>query len=177
MLLADVVATSNAVASTRARSTKISAIAALLGQLAPAEVGIVVAFLSGETRQGRVGVGWATLFRVEVTSAAMPTLTVTDVDSALDQIVATTGPGSGGARHAILEDLLGRATADETDFIRRLIGGELRQGALAGLMADAVAKAASVPAPLVRRAAMLSGDLGRVATIALRSEERRVGKE
>src|SRR5262245_39383111 len=177
MLLADVVATSNAVAATRARSTKVAAIADLLARLAPAEVAIVVAYLSGETRQGRVGVGWATLFRVEVTPAATPTLTVTDLDRALDEIETTTGPGSGGARHAILEDLLGRATAEETDFVRRLIGGELRQGALAGLMADAIAKSASVPAALVRRAAMLSGDLGRVATIALRSEERRVGKE
>src|SRR5262249_52810068 len=98
---------------------------------------------------------------------AAPTLTVGDIDRALDQIVATTGPGSGRARHAMLQDLLGRATAEETDFLRRLIGGELRQGALAGLMADAIARAASGPAPLVRRAAMLSGDLGRVAAIAL----------
>ena len=167
MLLADVVATSNDVASTRARSTKVAAIADLLGRLAPAEIAIVVAFLSGETRQGRVGVGWATLFRVDVPPAAMPSLTITDVDSALDQIVATTGSGSAGLRHAILQDLLGRATAEETDFVRRLIGGELRQGALAGLMSDAIARAATVPATLVRRAAMLSGDLGRVATIAL----------
>src|SRR5262245_51151161 len=167
VLLADVVATSNAVAATRARSTKVAAIADLLACLAPAEVAIVVAYLSGETRQGRVGVGWATLFRVEVTPAVTPTLTVTDLDRALDEIEATTGPGSGGARHAILEDVLGRATAEETDFVRRLIGGELRQGALAGLMADAIAKSASVPAALVRRAAMLSGDLGRIAAIAL----------
>jgi DNA ligase-1 len=167
VLLADVVATSSVVASTRARSTKTAAIADLLARLSPAEVAIVVAYLSGETRQGRVGIGWATLFRIDVAPAATPTLTIADVDSALDQIVATTGPGSGAARNAILEDLLGRATADEADFIRRLFGGELRQGALAGLMADAVARAASVPAPLVRRAAMLSGDLGRVATIAL----------
>jgi DNA ligase-1 len=166
VLLAEVVATSNAVASTRARSTKIAAIADLLGRLDTDEIEPVVAFLSGETRQGRVGVGWATLLRVDVTPAAEPTLEVVDVDRALDQIVATTGSGSAAGRQAILRDLLGRATVDETDFVRRLIGGELRQGALAGLMADAVARAASVPAPLVRRAAMLSGDLGRVATIA-----------
>jgi DNA ligase-1 len=167
VLLAEVVATSNAVASTRARSAKIAAIADLLGRLDPDEVAIVVAFLSGETRQGRIGVGWATLFRVDVTPAAMPTLTVTDLDRALDQIVATTGSGSAAGRDAILRDFLGRATPEETDFVRRLIGGELRQGALAGLMADAVARAASVPAALVRRAAMLSGDLGRVAALAL----------
>ena len=100
MLLADVVATSNAVAATRARSSKVAAIAELLAELAPSEVAIVVAFLSGETRQGRVGVGWATLFRVDVASAAHPSVTVTDVDSALDQIVATTGSGSAGSRSA-----------------------------------------------------------------------------
>jgi DNA ligase-1 len=167
VLLADVVATSTAVASTRARSTKVAAIADLLTRLEPDEVEPVVGFLSGEARQGRIGVGWATLVRVEVTSAAQPTLTVLDVDRALDAIVATTGSGSTAGRDAILRDLLGRATSDEADFVRRLIGGELRQGALAGLMADAVARAASVPAALVRRASMLSGNLGRVARIAI----------
>jgi DNA ligase-1 len=167
VLLADVVATSNTVASTRARSTKIATIADLLRRLRPDEVEAVVGILSGEARQGRIGVGWATLFRVDATPATVPTLTITDLDRALDEIVATTGTGSAAGRDAILHDLLGRATTEEADFIRRLIGGELRQGALAGIMADAVARAASTPAPLVRRAAMLTGDLGRVSAIAL----------
>jgi DNA ligase-1 len=165
--LVQVVATSNAVASTRARSTKIAAIADLLGGVRPDEVAAVVGFLSGEARQGRIGVGWATIGRLDVAPAVAPTLEVMEVDRALDQIVATIGSGSTAGRRAILHDLFVRTTAEEADFIRRLVGGELRQGALAGVMAEAVARAASVPAALVRRAAMLSGDLGRVAAVAL----------
>jgi DNA ligase-1 len=180
VLLADVVATSDAVASTRARSTKIAAIADLLAGVGPDEVEAVVGFLSGEARQGRIGVGWATIGRLDVTPATVPTLEVAEVDRVLDRILATTGSGSTAGRRAILHDLFGRTTAAETDFVRRLIGGELRQGALAGVMADAVARAASVPAPLVRRAAMLSGDLGRVAAVALSEGTdglRRIGLE
>jgi DNA ligase-1 len=164
---ADVVATSGSVASTRARSTKIAALAELLRRLAPGEIEAAVGFLTGEARQGRVGVGWATVFRLDVAPAAVPALAIADVDHALDLIAATTGSGSAAGRDVILRDLLGRATPEETDFVRRLLVGELRQGALQGLMNDAVARAADVPAPLVRRAAMLSGNLGRVAVIAL----------
>jgi DNA ligase-1 len=167
VLLADVVATSSAVAATRARSTKVAALADLLRRLEPDEVEAVVGFLSGEARQGRIGIGWATLLKVDVAPAAEPTLEVTDVDRALDEILVTTGSGSAAGRGAVLRELLGRATVEEADFLRRLLVGELRQGALTGVMGDAVARAASVPAPLVRRAAMLSGDLGRVAAIAL----------
>jgi DNA ligase-1 len=171
VLFADVVATSTAVASTRARSTKTAALAELLGRLAPAEIVPAVGFLTGEARQGRIGVGWATVFRLDVAPASAPSLTVADIDHALDRIQETTGSGSAAGRQTILRDVFDRATHDEIDFLRRLLVGELRQGALAGLMADAVAKAASVPAALVRRAAMLSGDLGRVAELALTDGE------
>lgn len=167
MLLADLVATSTAVASTRARSTKTAALADLLSRLAPDEIEPAVGFLTGEARQGRIGVGWATAFGVEAAPASTPSLTITDVDRALDRIQVTTGSGSTSGRQGILRDVFDRATAEELDFLRRLLVGELRQGALAGLMTDAVAKAASVPVSLVRRAAMLSGDLGRVAVVAL----------
>jgi DNA ligase-1 len=167
VLFADLVATSATVASTRARSTKIAALAELLAKLAPDEVVAAVGFLTGEPRQGRTGVGWATVSRLDATHAAAPTIAIGDVDHTLDRIVATTGSGSTGARHEILRDLFDRATDDEADFLRRLLVGELRQGALGGLMADAVARAASVPATLVRRAAMLSGDLGHTAEVAL----------
>jgi DNA ligase-1 len=167
VLLADLVATSNAVAATRARSTKTTALADLLCRLAPDEIDAAVGFLTGEARQGRIGVGWATAFRLDATPAAVPTLTIGDVDRALDRIAMTTGSGSTSARKEILHDLFGRATPAEADFVRRLLVGELRQGALAGVMADAIARAASVPAALVRRAAMLSGSLGHVAVVAL----------
>jgi DNA ligase-1 len=171
VLLADLVATSNAVASTRARSVKIAEIAELLSRLAPDEIEPAVGFLTGDARQGRIGVGWATVVKLDVAPARTPSLTITDIDRTLDRIQDTTGSGSGAGRQDLLRGVFDRATEDEIHFLRRLLVGELRQGALAGLMADAVAKAASVPVALVRRAAMLSGDLGRVAVTALTEGE------
>jgi DNA ligase-1 len=127
VLLADVVATSGAVAATRARSTKIAALAELLGQLAPEEIAAAVGFLTGEPRQGRVGVGWATAFGLDEAPATVPTLSIANVDSALDQILITTGRGSATSRQEILRNLLGRATTAEADFVRRLLIGELDQ--------------------------------------------------
>lgn len=167
MRFADVVAASDAVASTSKRTEKIAALAALLASLAPDEVEPAVAMLTGAPRQGRIGVGWRTVFATEVPAAAAPTLSVLDVDRAIDALAACAGAGSQGERSRIFGDVLARSTEPEQSFVRRLLTGELRQGALAGLMADAIAKAAGVPAATVRRAAMLSGDLARTACIAL----------
>jgi DNA ligase-1 len=167
MLLAELVATSDAVAATRARSVKTAELAALLRRLEPEEVVTAVSYLAGEARQGRIGIGWATLGSVDVPPAPSATLTVLDVDRAFDEIQRTTGPGSQEARTRQLTDLLGRATEAEAWFLRRLLMGELRQGALEGVMLDAIAAAASVPAAQVRRAFMLGGDLGATAAAAL----------
>ena len=167
MLFAEVAATAGAVAATRARTRKIAAVADMLARLDPDELTVVVAILTGSPRQGRIGVGWRTVARREVPPAGEPSLTVADVDRALDRIQGLRGPGSQAARAAELDDLLGRATGAEQDLIRRLLVGELRHGALEGVLADAVARAADVPPATVRRAAMLAGDLPRVARIAL----------
>src|SRR5262245_13374777 len=173
-LLADVVAASREVAATSARSRKVALLADLLRRLEPGEVPLAVAFLAGVPRQGRVGIGYATIRGLDVTPAADPSLTIADLDRAITDIQETTGSGSAAKRKQILVELLGRATAGEADFVTRLFLGELRQGALAGLMVDAVAKAAGVPLESARRALMLSGDLARTAEIAIgegRSEE------
>jgi DNA ligase 1 len=167
VLLSDVVAASDQVASTRARSAKVATLAALLAGLAVDEIEPAIGFVSGEPRQGKAGVGWATFAAVNVEPAADPTLTVRDLDAAIAELCLLSGPGSGGARNRLLSGLLGRATAAEADFTRRLILGDLRQGALEGVVTEAVAKAAGVPADAVRRAAMLAGDLPRVARVAL----------
>ena len=167
VLLADVVSTSTAVAATRSRTAKVAALGDLLRQLARDEVEPAVGFLTGAPRQGRIGVGWRTAVKVDVTPAAEPSITITELDGALAELAATAGAGSVAARAQLLGDLFGRATAPEADFVRTLLTGGLRQGALAGVMTDAVAKAADVPLILVRRAAMLSGDLGRTAAMAL----------
>ena len=167
MRFADVVATSELVAATSSRTAKRDAIADLLARLAPDEIAVAVGFLIGEPRQGRMGVGWNTLASVEVAPAAEPSLTIGDVDRTIDQLTITTGAGSVSARRDLLRSMLARATSPERDFFAQLLVGGVRQGALEGVMADAVAKAAGVPATVLRRAAMLAGDLGRAATVAL----------
>jgi DNA ligase-1 len=167
VLLADVVAASAEVAGTRSRTAKARAIAGLLRAAGPDEVRAVTAWLAGETLQGRLGVGWRTLASRTTDPAAVPTLAVVDVDGALGDLVAATGPGSVARREAVLNRLFGAATADEQTFLVRLLTGELRQGALEGVVLDAVAHAADVPAASVRRAFMLSGGLPLTAALAL----------
>jgi DNA ligase-1 len=179
-LLAEVVTASREVSETSARSRKVAILAELLGRLEPDEVAPAVGLLAGVPRQGRVGVGHRTIYGVEPPAADEPSLTIEELDRAIEAVQEMTGPGSASGRKEILAELLGRATADEADFVKRLFTGGLRQGALAGLMADAVAKAAGVPGEVARRALMLSGDLTRTAEIAMtRGEEglREVGFE
>ncbi len=165
--LADVAATAVAVAASSKRNAKRDAIAGLLARVEPADVEATVGMLVGELRQGRIGIGWAALGDLRVDHADVPTLTVADVDAAVDALAATTGPGSRARRAGLLGDLLARATAVEADLLGRLFVGEIRTGALAGVVTDAVAVASGLPQALVRRATMLAGDLGRVARLAL----------
>jgi DNA ligase-1 len=170
-LFTDLVEASRLITATRSRSRKVAILAELLRGLEPGEVPICVALLSGVPRRGRIGVGYAAVYRTDVPPAADPSLTVGDVDAAISEIEVATGSGSAAERRRLLRALLARATADEADFLRRLLTGQLRQGALGGVMADAVAKAAGVPGELARRALMLSGDLPSMAEMALTSGE------
>jgi len=171
VLLTELVLTSQAVAATPRRSIKIDKIADLLRAASPAEVPVVVAFLSGELRQRQIGVGYAALGGLATGDGAAgektPTLTVGEVDTVFAEVGAVTGPGAQAARRRLLAELFGRATAAERDFLTRLIAGELHQGALEGVMVEAVARAAGVPASEVRRAHLLGGSLQAVATAAL----------
>src|SRR5215218_7878194 len=167
MRLHELTDVSAAVAATRSRKAKTEAIAALLAGAAPEEVAAAVAFLSGRLTQRQIGVGWAQL-RELPPAAAEPSLTVAEVDAAFGAIGAMRGPGSQAARREALAALLERAGEDEQRFLVRLLLGDLGQGALAGVMAAAVARAAEVPEADVRRALTLSGDLAETAGIALR---------
>lgn len=170
VFLNDVAAASADVGAVSARSAKISRIAGLLTGAAaagdPAIVAVIVAWLSGELPQRQIGVGWAAL-RSLPQPADAATLTVRGVDAAFSDIGAISGKGSQTRRAESVTALFGAATDVEQTFLRRLLSGELRQGALVGVMADAVAKAAGAPAPDVRRAAMLGGDLPAVAAAVL----------
>ncbi len=167
MLFAEVVAASAAVGATRSRTAKAATLADLLRAAAPAEVEPATAWLAGETRQGRVGTGWRTLSGIDAAPTERPTLTVGHVDVILDALAATAGVGSTKRRAELLRDLFAAATRDEQRFLSALLGGELRHGALEGVMLEAVAAAAEVPAAAVRRAFMLSGRLPETARLAL----------
>ena len=166
MLLSEIADVSRTVAGTSARLAKIGTLAAALREAGPLEVPIAVAYLSGELPQRQIGVGWAAL-RDGFAPAAAPTLTLSDVDSGFSAIGAVSGKGSAAARKALVGELFGRATTDEQRFLVGLLSGELRQGALEGVMTEAVARAADVPVAEVRRAMMLRGSLGVVAAAAL----------
>ncbi len=174
MQLIDVATASAEVGASSARLAKIARIADLLvraGEHGDARlVAVIVSWLSGDLPQRQIGVGWAAL-RSLPEPAQEPTLAVDAVDAAFTEIGAVTGKGSQVRRAGLVADLFSAATDAEQTFLRRLLGGELRQGALAGVMADAVAKAAGVPAAAVRRAAMLGGDLPAVAAAALTGGE------
>ena len=166
-LLAEVVRTSAEVAATPSRLAKIKTIAACLRALAPGEVEIALAWLSGDIRQGKLTLGYATLRTAMDDPAGEPMLTVTDVDAAFERLKGLKGKGSAGQRAEQLKNLFSKATAQEQDFLLRLIVGELRQGALEGVMLEAVSVAAGLPFAEVRRAATFAGGIAQVARAAL----------
>lgn len=165
--LSAIVNVSRAVAATSARSRKVALIADLLRTTDADDVAVVVAYLSGELRQRRTGVGWASLRDIPP-PVVDPVLTMRDVDTAFERIAAAAGAGSQAVRAALLSELFAAATTDEQDFLRTLAIGELRQGALDGVMTDAIAKAFDIPLADVRQAVMLRGELPPVAAVAAR---------
>ncbi|MGH7515396.1 MAG: ATP-dependent DNA ligase [Gemmatimonadales bacterium] len=177
MTLAELVETSRAVAATRSRRDKIARLAALLASAPVGEIALATSYLCGIVPQEKLGVGWATLQAVAestpvpVAAPAAPAAPVpvelADVDAALGRVASTVGKGSAEAKRRMLSELFARLDEDERRFMFGLITGELRQGALEGIVVEAVARAAALPAAGVRRALMLAGDLPRVAHAAL----------
>lgn len=166
-LFDELAATSERVASCAKRNDKVAAFAAVLVTLEPDEIIDAVAFLTGQTAIGRIGVGWATLADVHPAPAAAPTLSVLDVARTLDRVAAMSGQGVVAGRRAALEEMFAASTDREQVLLRGVLGGELRQGALEGVVLTAVAKAARVPVAAVRRATMMTGDFGPAARAAL----------
>jgi DNA ligase-1 len=175
MLLADLVATSTEVASTRSRKAKVAAFAELLSRVAAAppeseEIETVTSYLGGSLRQRRTGLGWRSLQSLPAPAAA-PSLTVLEVHEAFEAIAALAGAGSQGARAAAVAELFGRATAEEQRWLRGVVTGEVRQGALDSLVQEGLALAGSVPVAAVRRAAMMAGSTVAVSVAALSGGE------
>ena len=171
MLLAEIVDASQRVGATRSRTEKRTVLAEALKAATPDEIPIVAGLLAGEPRQGRVGLGWAAVSSVDVPPASSPTLTPLEVDAFVDSIPTMIGSGSQQLRREALAALMARATAAEQAFLARLLTGELRQGALEGVLVDAVAVAAGVDGSLVRRGLMLGGSLSETAALAMTGGE------
>jgi DNA ligase-1 len=174
--LFDLVRASARVAEVSARRAKTEFLAELLRALAPDEVEIAVSWLAGEPRQGRIGVGYAAVRELRVEPAFAPTLSLREVDAGLGEIAGASGRGSAAQRAQLLGALFARATLDEQRFLVRLLIGELRQGALEGVLTEAIARAASVSPDRVRRAAMLSARLPAVARAALEHGDAGLGE-
>jgi DNA ligase-1 len=169
MLLVHVVETSRRIAETARRLEKVELLAALLPQLDGDEIEPVVAFLCGSARQGRIGVGYAALRDSAAPPAATASLEIREVDRAFESLAAVEGRGSEGQRRQLLSALLARATGPEQKFLSGLLFGEIRQGALEGVMVEALARASGVGAGHVRRAVMMAGDVARVAHSVMQS--------
>jgi ATP-dependent DNA ligase I len=178
MRFSELVTISRQVGETAGRLDKVQSLADLLRRLDPDEVPVAVGLLAGQPRQGRIGVGWAALQTARDAEAPPATLfdaapgaddplTITEADAAMSRLAAMSGTGSSGRRAAELAALFRRAGEEGSDFLVRLLVGELRQGALAGTMEEAIVRASGLPREEVRRALMLSGDLGAVAQAAL----------
>lgn len=172
MLLARVVEASHRIAETSKRREKTDILATVLRQLRPDEAEPTVAFLSGAIRQGRIGIGFATLQETNLSNAAeVPTLEVNDVDRTLGEIAEVQGAGSEQRRRTLLLDILGKATRDEQHFLTRLLAGELRQGALEGIMLEGLSKASGISVDRIRRAAMMAGSAIAIARTTLEHGE------
>ncbi|MEO8265149.1 MAG: ATP-dependent DNA ligase [Ilumatobacteraceae bacterium] len=175
MLYGDLAAASQRVAATAKRSEKVATLAELLRSTPADEIEATIGLLIGEPRQGRLGVGWAMMSNLQVAAASEPSLTVHDIDAALTLVAGLEGSGSQGERMRVMRELWSAATEAEQYHLHRVLTGELRQGANEGAVADAVGKASGQPIAAVRRAAMLLGDLGGAAHLALTGQSLDVG--
>lgn len=171
MMLSELVSTADTVTATSSRLAKIDALSQLLARADRDEIPVVVGILLAAPRQGRLGVGWRGISALDVSHADSPSLSIGDVDEGFETLARTSGSGSAATRTATLAALANRATEHEWDLLSRAMRGELRTGALGGVLLDAIARASDRPAASVRRAAMLSGDLGETALLAITGTE------
>ncbi|MEU6537305.1 ATP-dependent DNA ligase [Streptomyces sp. NPDC047000] len=166
MLLARLARVSQEIAAASARSRKTALLAGLFRDAEPDDVPVVIPYLAGRLPQGRLGIGWKVLAR-PVAPASGATLTVREVDARLTALGKVSGPGSQAERVRLAGASMGAASEAEQRFLRGLITGEVRQGALDALAAEGLAAATGVPAADVRRAVMPAGSLAVVAQALL----------
>ncbi len=171
MLLIDLVEAASAAAATRSRLTKTRVLAGVLERLEPEDAVAAVGLILGRPRQGRLGIGWRTIREARPAPGTGSVLTVGDVDDAFETLASAGGPGSAAVRRDVLDGLLRRAGDAEQDYLMRVMIGEMRTGALEGILLDAAALASGLPKDVVRRAAMLTGDLGATVRAATAGDD------
>jgi DNA ligase-1 len=176
MLLGELVRTSHQIGATSKRLEKTDLLAGFLRRLRPDEIATAVAYLSGRTPQGKVGVGWSTIQEAAAAPAPQPLLDIASTDRRIEEISRTQGRGSAVRRADLLRRLFAAATEPEQHFLSALLIGELRQGSLEGLMAEAIAKASGIPLEKVRRATMMAGDIAEVGRAALERGQDALGQ-
>ncbi len=167
MLLDRLAETWTAVAATRSRNAKRDLLAATLADAGPDDLEIAVSYLGGALRQRRTGLGWRGLAELPE-PAATPILTLLEVDAAFELMAGLSGPGSSTRRTAVAAELFGQATAREQAFLRGLVLGDLRQGAMDALVQEGLAKASAVDLAVLRRAAMLLSSTTEAARLLVR---------
>lgn len=171
MLFAVVVDSSRRIAATTKKLEKIALLADLLKRLNPEEVEISVAFLSGSARQGRIGIGYATLQAASSAPAETASVEIGEIDRLLGELKEVRGAGSESRRRELLKHLFLRSTREEQQFLAALLVGEIRQGALEGIMLEAIGRASGLGAERIRRAAMLGGGAASIARAAIEGGE------
>ncbi|MEM9385272.1 MAG: ATP-dependent DNA ligase [Pseudomonadota bacterium] len=173
MSFAELVAVSAALSDTRSRKRKTALVAELLAPVDECDAFLAACYLTGTLPQGRIGIGYRTV-QAHLTSVDGPptasTLTLAQLDQTLDALANLRGAGSQAARGEALSALGAQLSSAERDYLARLFVGEVRHGALEGVLADAIAQAYQLELTLVRRAAMLGGDLPSVARLASRGD-------
>jgi DNA ligase-1 len=168
-LLSDLAELRVRVAASSGRLEKRRLVAEYLRALSPKDLPRAVTYLSGRA----FAVSDARVLNVRripaPTSSARPpsSLTLADVAEAFGAVAEASGPGARRLRESRLRDLADRASEAERDLLQRIIYGEMRMGLSEGLVLEAIAEAAPVAPAAVRRAALVTGDVTTVATLAL----------
>jgi DNA ligase-1 len=174
--LGQLVETVGRVRATSKKGEKVSLIAELFRGAGGSDAALAARFLTGTLRQGRIGIGWSAV-RAALDAAAggpatAPPFSLEGLDAAFEGLAALGGAGSSARRREALASLFRQANEAERRFLAELLLGEIRQGALDGLVLEAIARAAGVDAERLRRAAMFSESIGEVARAALQDGAR-----
>lgn len=163
--LAELVATSRAVAATRSRKEKIRLLRDYLSPLGAEDAALAAMYLAGELPQGKLGLGWAALSSAGGSVEGPPGPTLAQVDALLSEIAALHGAGSSTQRRRLLDGLFAGVSDAEREFLSALILGGIRQGALASVLTEALAAAHGLDGKEVARALMMAPSLGEVARV------------